>query len=193
MVGTNGGNMWYLIKAKDLKLTDRFMSYEPTSFELRIFKQRIEAMINDGVEDFYCPRYLPKNAGICYNESFPTWRNPKWWEWSLRLIEPYYTRMGTELEILACQAVLIKELVEKGWNLEHVWQLVWKESYVQGMCIDLELARIFASQQGLGKIVAKADGDGFLLLGSSSPASPIPVKPYQSLQAYGWVIKEVQN
>lgn len=186
--------MWYKVEASKLRLSDSwFENYKPSQFDIQsnCFKHLIEVAVKSVTSDFYIPRYLPsegEDGGICFNSNdLPLInRNPKWWEWAARMLEPYSTRLGTDAEARICDAVLIKELIDAGLTARAAWEAVYQN------CIPIssELANIWSYRKTVSIILADSKGGNSFFLLNSKNSFFVINNPYQSLQAFGLVVKE---
>lgn len=124
-----------LVEASKLSLNDKFMCHNPGSMNERRFKAHLTEVIQNGIKDFYRPKYDPSfnedGTGICFEAG----KKPalgqcySWWKDVAKGINPSRnSRLGTESEYIAFLGVLIKSLVSEGWEVAEAWNSVCNDS-----------------------------------------------------------------
>ena len=122
-----------LVEASKLSLDDEFMKYQPKTYEEEKFKKRLTEAIENGVKDFWRPKYDPSftEKGICYMEGKKpaVEKSYNWWDKIARNLCPRrHSRLGIKSEYVAFLGVLIKKLVEIGWKVAEAWSAVCDDS-----------------------------------------------------------------
>lgn len=130
-----------LIKASKLSLKDKFMEYEPKRKSEQKFKQLLTEVIKRGVKDFYKPKNDPSfrddGYGITYEaDKLPAiGRTFKWWRYTAKMFNiARKSRLGTKSEYIAFLGVLIKGLVNEGWDIADAWNVICNNSQKLGHC-----------------------------------------------------------
>lgn len=133
-------NAFVLIEASKLSLEDKFMQHEPTSNNENKIRELLIEAINSGLKDFYRPKCDPtftKDGGICYMTGmekgiflYPAVdKCYSWWQKVAKEFKPERgSRLGTKTEYVAFLGVLIKKLIEDGWDVEDAWNAVCNDS-----------------------------------------------------------------
>ena len=119
-----------LVEASKLSLNDEFMKYEPKTYEEK-FKKRLTEVIENGVKDFWRPKYDPsfteEGKEICYMEGKKpaVGKSYNWWNKAAKAFcSERHSRLGTKSERVAFLGVLIKRLVESEWDVAEAWSAV---------------------------------------------------------------------
>ena len=127
--------VFVLVEASELSLSDEFMKYEPETRGEMEFKKQLTEAIKKGVKDFWRPKYDPsfneEGNGICYVEGMKpaVGKSYNWWNKVAKAFYPErHSRLGTKSEYVAFLGVLIKKLVESGWKVEKAWRAVCCDS-----------------------------------------------------------------
>jgi len=131
----NPQDAFVFVEASKLSLKDEFMKYKPkTAREEKLNKQLTE-VIKNGIKDFWRPKYDPsfneEGTGICYVEGKrpAVGKSYNWWNKVAKAFCPErHSRLGTKSEYVAFLGVLIKKLVESGWEVEEAWSAVCNDS-----------------------------------------------------------------
>lgn len=123
------------IEASKLSLEDTFMKYKPKDRKEKKLMQMIKDEIIKGPKDFWRPKYDPSfnkaGTGICYEPGKrpALGRSYIWWYAAAQEFMPKCkSRLGTKYEYIIFLAVLIKELVKRGWPVEKAWRAVCVDS-----------------------------------------------------------------
>lgn len=122
------------VPASELSLDDEFMQYPPKTDRERIFKERVEQAIKNGLKDFWRPVCDPSfdtDGRICYElrKKPAVGQCHIWWAKNAKKFCPERnSRLGTKSEYIAFLAVLIKELVASGKSVELAWDAVCNDS-----------------------------------------------------------------
>lgn len=134
-------DVFVLVEASKLSINDKFMEYEPKRKSEQIFKQLLIEVIKRGVKDFYRPKYDPSfredGYGITYEaDKIPAIeRTFKWWRYTAKMFNiARKSRLGTKSEYIAFLGVLIKGLVNEGWEIDDAWKAVCNNSEKLGHC-----------------------------------------------------------
>lgn len=123
------------VEASKLSLDDEFMNYQPRTKKEQKLKEMIETLIQEGLKDFWRPKYDPsfneEGTGICYKPgNKPAVGKP--YEWNAKAAKEFKpecrSRLGTKSEYIAFLAVLIKKLVASGWKISDAWDAVCNDS-----------------------------------------------------------------
>lgn len=124
-----------LVEASKLRTNDDFMKHKPKTYEEEKFKKRLTEVIENGVKDFWRPKYDPsftkEGKGICYMEGKKpaVEKSYNWWKKTAEAFCPRrHSRLGTKSEYVAFLGVLIKKLVESGWDVAEAWSAVCNDS-----------------------------------------------------------------
>jgi len=139
--------VFVLVPASSLSLTDDFMCYEPYKRREKYFKKRLVEVIKVGVKDFYRPKFDPsfnENGMICYRpgSSPAVGKTFRWWEKTAKEFCPERkSRLGTESEYTAFLGVLLKKLVADGWKVNEAWDAVCNDARMLGHYWNSEGAR----------------------------------------------------
>lgn len=127
-------NIFKLVRASELRLSDDFLKYTPNTPHEEEFKEAVEKVIKAGVQDFYRPTLDPSfdsDGQICYQAGMKpaVGKSYNWWAKEAKNFCPERkSRLGTYSEYIAFLAVLIKELVDAGKSLEWAWTAVCFDS-----------------------------------------------------------------
>lgn len=129
-------DIFVLVEASKLSLSDKFMKYKPKTAEERNFKELLTKAIKRGLSDFYRPKYDPSFRNEDSPEiEFVAGKRPavghsyNWWEKTAKEFKPErHSRLGTKFEYVAFLGVLIKKLVDNGWTIEKAWDAVCNDS-----------------------------------------------------------------
>jgi len=121
-----------LVEASKLSLDDFFMQYIPKTRCEEAFKRRLTEVIEEGVKDFWRPKYDPSfikdKAGICFvSGNKPAMgKSYKWWDETAKKFWPEHgSRLGTKEEYVAFLGCLIKKLVEENGRFDYkVWDAI---------------------------------------------------------------------
>lgn len=127
-------DIFKLVRASELSLSDDFMKYIPKTPKERQFKKWVEAVIKAGVQDFYRPTIDPSIDGegrICYQAGMmpAVGKSYNWWcEHAEMYCSERKSRLGTLYEYFAFLAVFIKEAPTYGKTIEWAWNSVCNDS-----------------------------------------------------------------
>jgi len=123
-----------LVEASKLTLEDNFLQFVPKTSAERAFKRLLIEAIQEGVKDFWRPKYDPSldaQLGIVFEPG----KRPgpsitcSWWRKTAKKFNPKRkSRLGTEYEYFAFLGVLIKRLIASGWSVEEAWDAVCNDS-----------------------------------------------------------------
>lgn len=119
-----------LVEASKLSLDDEFMKYQPTKLQEARVKNWLTSAIQENVRDFWTTKYDPslnERGNICFvEENLPaTGKSFEWWRRTAKGISRYNkSRLGSIQEYIALMGVIIKTLIERGWNVEKAWNAV---------------------------------------------------------------------
>ena len=134
-----------LVEASKLSMNDEFMQVEPGGDRrLRQFKNLLAKAIKSGLKDFKRPKYDPsfnEEGGICYEpgKDPAILKSYNWWNQEAKKFKPEYnSRLGTKTEYVAFLGVLIKQLVEMGWDILQAWYAVCINSESLGNYYDTD-------------------------------------------------------
>ena len=133
-----------IVEASQLKLSDEFLKYDPNyddgSFRRskilkKSIKEKLEDMIDRGLDDFYIPRFTPSFKGtdkeLCFLPGTRPAVGASYNEWE-KLAKDFCparnSRLGTYEEYVAFIGVLIKRLVRSGRSVEKAWYEVCADS-----------------------------------------------------------------
>ena len=123
-----------LVPASTLSLTDDFMCHVPKTDQEKVFNKILTKVISSGVSDFYRPKLDPSldsQGKICYQPGLrpAVGKSYNWWEKNAKEFCPERkSRLGTKSEYVAFLGVLIKKLVEHGWEVAVAWNAVCNDS-----------------------------------------------------------------
>lgn len=125
-----------LVKASDLSLEDDFLKkYEPKTKAERELKGFIISAIEMGVKDFYRPKFDPSfdetgNGIIFVAGKMPAvGKSYNWWAKAAKSFKARRgSRLGTRMEYIAFLGVLLKEMVNSGWDIPDAWNAICNES-----------------------------------------------------------------
>ena len=124
-----------LVEASKLSLRDEFMKHKPKTEREERFKKQLTDAIKKGIKDFWRPKYDPsfneEQTGICHVEGKrpAVGKSYNWWNKVAKAFCPErHSRLGTKSEYVAFLGVLIKKLVESGWEVEDAWRAVCCDS-----------------------------------------------------------------
>lgn len=124
-----------LVEASKLSLTDKFMKYSPNTPRVNEFKSILTAVIQRGVKDFYHPKYDPSFSYMGKNIEYVAGRRPAvgrsylwWYETARTFCRERGSRLGSWEEYVAFMGVIIKSLVEGGWDPYAAWLAVCEDS-----------------------------------------------------------------
>lgn len=126
-------DMFVLIEASKISMYDDFMLYCPQTVKSKVLKQLLTKVIKKGVKDFFKPTVDPSfENGKIYFEAGNIPETYQYYEWWEEMAERFWpdrgSRLGTKFEYVAFLGVLIKRMVEKGWNVEDAWSAVCCDS-----------------------------------------------------------------
>lgn len=128
-------DVFVLIKASELSLGDDFLKHIPRAGKEQRLKNRIIELIQEGVRDFYRPKYDPSfttdGDGICFEAGrYPAvGKSYDWWKKIANKFDPSRgSRLGTEAEYVMFLGVLIKSLVNEGCPMAVIWNWVCDDS-----------------------------------------------------------------
>jgi len=120
-----------LVRASELSLEDDFLQhFDLEAPEEKAFKEAVEEVINDGVQDFYRPTLDPSfdgNGQLCYRVGMMP-AVGMYYSWWLKNAKKLGGRLGTRSEYIAFLAVLIKELVDAGKTMDFALHSVCSDS-----------------------------------------------------------------
>lgn len=124
-----------LVDAEGLSMDDEFMKYRPFTIRELTAKYVISNAIRSEVKNFYRPKCDPSftNCGesICFafGKKTAVGKSYNWWESNAKEFCPERnSRLGTKLQYGAFLGVLIKKLVESGWEVATAWNAVCNDS-----------------------------------------------------------------
>lgn len=134
-VVTPMGDTFVKVEASKLNIDDKFMKYLPETEAEKKLKEMITTVIKGNPKDFWHPKYEPSfnkaGTGICYKPGMApaVGKSYNWWEKVAKEFNPKCkSRLGTKSEYIAFLAVLIKKIVENGWNVADAWFAVCNNS-----------------------------------------------------------------
>lgn len=207
-----------LIEASKLSVSDDFMAYQPKNDKEKIFKERLEQAIAKGVKDFYRPVLDPSfgsNGRLQYefNSCSPAvGKSYEWWENIAKDIMPERKgRLGTKNEYLSFLAVLLKKLINAGWDTEKAWKAICIDSRELGYyptIDDLPIRRFswtgrnevlgFYDLASTSKILSDDEGDdeffttrvSIYAKNALADLYPSTSKSYDLNEAVGWIVFE---
>jgi len=119
------------IEASTLSTSDKFLQYIPQSKGEEEIKTRLLAIIENGIKDFYkfnCdPCFNNDWSGFTYEfGKFPAVGKTKdWWDLAAKRVGG---RVGEIREYIAFLGIVIKKLIESGWNAKKAWNTVCNNS-----------------------------------------------------------------
>ena len=122
-----------LVRASKLKLSNSFMKHKPKNKQEKEFKKNLSEVIKKGVKDFYRPICDPSfnedgtGIHIKFGERSARGKSYSWWKKATRQFRPD-CRLGTKDEYIAFLGVLIKEMVDNGWNVNDAWYAVCSDT-----------------------------------------------------------------
>lgn len=124
------------VEASKLSLEDEFMKHrpKPKTWEEILFMEELEDVIKRGPKDFWRPVCDPSfddEGRICYKpgKKPAVGKNYNWWEKNAKDFCPERgSRLGTHFEYIAFLAVIIKKMVENGWEAANAWHAVCNDS-----------------------------------------------------------------
>ena len=129
------GDEFVLVEAESLSMNDEFMKFEPKTNMEKNTSRLISEAIREGVKNFYRPKCDPSFLGYLERICFVPGKTPavgksyNWWERTAKDFCPERSsRLGTRLEYFAFLGVLIKKLVERGWEVATAWNAVCNDS-----------------------------------------------------------------
>ena len=138
--------IFVLVEASKLSLTDDFMKYRPKNIKEWKFKMTLKSVIRKGISDFWCMRMDPflipgtgdrrpidfngidfKKEPVPLDEMIET-TCYNWFHIARELCPKRYSRLGTKSQYIAFLGVLIKRLVEDGRDVDEAWNIVCNDS-----------------------------------------------------------------
>jgi len=136
--------IFVLVEASKLNLTDDFMKYRPKNIKEWKFKMALKSVIRKGIPDFWCMRMNPflvpgvrrpidfngidfKKEPVPLDEMIET-TCANWWHIARELCPKRKSRLGTKSQYIAFLGVLIKRLVEDGRDVDEAWDVVCNDS-----------------------------------------------------------------
>ncbi len=149
-------NIFVLVKASELAVTDEFLQYVPRTEKQANLKIAIMQGILAGYKDFWKPIVDPSfdayGDGIRYEfgKKPAVGKNFEWWKdvadkfWPERK-----SRLGTKAEYISFLGVLLKELVASGVELEKAWYQVCDNSEELGMYFGVQGLEIAIGETGM--------------------------------------------
>ena len=147
------------VEASELSTNEKFMKHNPKTKAERQFKELLEEAIKKGLRDFWRPIYDPSfyevGTGICYQpgKKPATCRTYIWWETMAKNFLPECrSRLGTKYEYVAFLGVIIKKMVEIGWNVSEAWDMVCNDSKKLGHYWNSENAKYNLEDTGCREI-----------------------------------------
>jgi len=206
------------VPASSLSLTDNFMLHCPQSFREEAFKELLTKVIKSGVSDFYRPRLDPsfdRQGKICYQAGLKpaVGKSYDWWESYAKKFCPERSRLGTVNEYVAFLGVLLKSLVDCGWEVVTAWNAVCKDSKnlghyynsvgalrkfeptgsreICGFCDLANTYKILAKDKEVGGFWLA--GGFFNYFGDNSPIADLSLHDYHnftSKYSVGWIVLE---
>lgn len=130
--------MFPIVRASELKLDDEFMQHTPVGWVQERVMKNLITQIPLGLQDFRKPRVDPSfddEGNLVFEEGREPGVGKLAPEWQA-LFENYlpekHSRMETETGYDIFCGVYIKELVDKGYNVERAWYEVCNESSKHG-------------------------------------------------------------
>jgi len=167
------------VEASKLSLTDEFMQYEPITKREKDFKRLLTDAILHGLKDFWRPKYDPSitkdDTKICYEAGKvpAVGRSYNWWT---KVAKDFYpernSRLATRTEYIAFLGVLIKKLVEKGWNVKTAWDAICNDSKRLGNYINSESSKAILETTGQREVCGFYDlANTFKLLAEDDTAN----------------------
>lgn len=139
------GDDFILVDVESLSMDDEFMQYEVSTIRELTAKYVISNAICSGVKNFYRPKCDPSftNCGesICFafGKKPAVGKSYNWWESNAKEFCPERnSRLGTKLQYGAFLGVLIKKLVESGWEVATAWNAVCNDSRELGHYLNSE-------------------------------------------------------
>lgn len=170
-----------LVEASKLHLDDKFMRYEPTALEERVFKEDLTEVIKKGIKDFWTPKYNPSfeqnGKSICFakGKKPATGKSFEWWEKNAKnFSRRNKSKLGKKSEYLALMGLIIKTLMESGWSVEKAWYAVCCESKKLMEYIMLENEKDYAEIKEIFKLcnlttpkVVADDNNGYWVIGAN--------------------------
>jgi len=130
--------MFVLIEASKLSMDDEFMQYRPKTAREKEFKDLLEDVIRNEIDDFWHPRIDPTLDEV-ENICFKVGKKPavgnsyNWWRENAKKFNPMHnSRLGTKSQYIAFIGVFIKTLVVEGWMVDEAWNAVCNDSQKLG-------------------------------------------------------------
>jgi len=155
--------MFVLIEASKLSMDDEFMQYQPKTAREKEFKDLLEDVIRNGIDDFWHPRIDPTLDEV-ENICFKVGKKPavgnsyNWWRENAKKFNPKRnSRLGTKSQYIAFLGVLIKALVAEGWPVSKAWDAVCDDSRQLGHYWNSENAKSDFEPTGSREIVGFYD------------------------------------
>lgn len=154
-------DIFKLVPASKLSLSDGFLNYTPQTSAEKAFKEAVEKVIKAGVQDFYRPTLDPSfdvDGRICYQAGMKpaVGRSYNWW---VENAKKSGYRLGTRSEYIAFLAVFIKEMVASGKSLEWAWNVVCNDSTELGHYWNSSNARYMLEATGKREVCGWHDLD----------------------------------
>lgn len=130
-------DMFKLVKASKLSLSDDFMNYSPKYYnEEKIYNRLYELIEKSALEDFYAPIIDPtkdENGNICYQYGKKPCNN-KSYEWWGTQADNFYpeknSRLGRDDDFVAFLGTLVQFLVYSDWEVKDAWRAICYDSSV---------------------------------------------------------------
>ena len=153
-------DVFVLVEASKLSLSDRFMKHSPKNEREKKFKELLKKVIKKGINDFYRMKYDPSFNGDGTGVTFEAGNKPavgksyNWWKKVAKEFMPEQnSRLGTKSEYVAFLGVLIKKLVEgEKWSVAKAWDAVCNNSKELGHYWDSEDAKHELEETGMREI-----------------------------------------
>jgi len=169
-ISDNLDDVFVLIEASKLSLDDDFMKHGPRTRREANFKALLVRVIEQGVKDFYRPRFDPSFVyddgllKLCFEEGAAPGTLKRdsgfyiWWKRSAEAFCPERgSRLGTRSEYIAFMGYLIKTMVANGWRKAEAWHQVCNDSCELGHYWDAKDSRAWFEATGSRKVCGFAD------------------------------------
>lgn len=200
-ISNRSTRVFALCKASGLNLDDKFMKHIPNTDEEAHLKMMLEAVIKEGVKDFFVPKADPSfdaEGNLCYmgesDRKIAIGKSYDWWKKQARNFCPErVSRIGTEKEFIAYLGVRLKKLTKVEMNVDEAWEYVCstflKPTIFRKVCgfFGLPMHRLLASNNEKdGGFWVSGDGQEFPL----SAMHYYKCTDVEHFNGIGWVICE---
>lgn len=149
-------NIFVLVKASELSITDEFLQYVPRTEKQSNLKIAIMQGILAGYKDFWKPIVDPSFDAYCDGIRYEFGKKPavgKDFEWWKNVAKEFWparkSRLGTKAEYISFLGVLIKKIVASGVELEKAWYQVCDNSEQLGMYFGVQGFEIAIGETGM--------------------------------------------